>query len=244
VKKKPKILFYDIENSPNTAYVWDKYEQNVIAYDREWEMLSFAYKWQGSNKVTCVTREGEKTDKELTRKLHKLFREADLLVAHNGDSFDQRKAKARMIFHGMSPPKVLQSVDTKKVAKTYFRFNGNGLDELGEHLGLGRKLKHQGFDLWLGCMKDDPKAWRTMARYNKQDVVLLEKVYDKFLPWIQNHPSIAKLNDPRDPTLGCPNCGSKNFYKRGLRATHVQVMQQYQCNDCTSWFVGKLGKKR
>jgi hypothetical protein len=32
-----KQLFLDIESSPNLAYVWDKWEQNVIAFEKERE---------------------------------------------------------------------------------------------------------------------------------------------------------------------------------------------------------------
>lgn len=240
---KPRILFFDIETFANLAYVWGKYEQNVIAYQKEWEVLSFAYKFLGDKNVTCVTRRGKTSDRELVVKLHKLFDEADVVVAHNGDSFDIKKVKARMVFHKLLPPKVITSIDTKLVAKRYFAFNGNGLDELGEHLGLGRKLKHQGFDLWLGCAADDPKCWRTMERYNKRDVVLLEKVYKRFLPYIQNHPSIARmLNPAAKPGSGCPNCGSQKLQKKGIKFTFAQVKRNWMCTSCGARFTTALEK--
>lgn len=242
-KVAPRILFFDIETMANLAYVWGKYEQNVIAYKKEWEMLSFAYKFLGDLDVTCHTREGQKSDKLLVQKLQKLFEEADIVVAHNGDSFDIKKVKARMIFHRLAPPKVITSIDTKLVARRYFAFNGNGLDELGEHLGLGRKLKHQGFDLWLGCAADDPKCWKTMERYNKRDIVLLEKVYKRFLPYIQNHPNIARVLNPTiKPGDGCPNCGSGDIEKRGIKFTFAQVKRNWRCLDCTARFTSPLEK--
>lgn len=240
--KKARVLFYDIENTPNLAYVWDKYEQNVIAYKKEWEILSVAYKFQGDKEVTFVSREGRKTDLNVVKALHKIFSEADLLIAHNGDSFDQRKAKARMAFHGLTPPKILNSLDTKKIAKNYFRFNSNSLNDLGEHFGLGKKVKHQGFELWEGCMADKRSAWKVMEKYNKQDVVLLEKLYNKFLPWIQNHPSIAKMQNPAEAGGGCPNCGGTSIRKEGFRATHAQVKRQWSCNTCGGWFLTAVRK--
>lgn len=173
-----KVLFYDIETRPNVAYVWGKWEQNVIEYVKEWELLSVAYKWQGEKKIHCVSREGEETDRSVAEKLHALFQEADVLVAHNGDSFDFKKLKARMLYHRLPATKVIKLVDTKKIAKRYFAFNGNGLDDLGQHLGLGRKFKHPGFSMWKGCMADDPKSWKQMVFYNKKDVELLESVHD------------------------------------------------------------------
>jgi DNA polymerase elongation subunit (family B) len=241
--KKPKILIYDLETSPNTGFTWGKWEQNVLAFSKEWEILSIAYKWSGEKTVHCHTRRGQKSDKALVQKIHALFREADVLVAHNGDEFDQKKAAARMLYHGMSPPKVLTSIDTKKVAKRHFKFNGNGLDDLGQFLGLGKKIRHTGFDLWLGCMSDDPKSWALMAKYNRQDVVLLEKVYERFKPWIQNHPHIGKLLYPNEGGR-CPSCGSAKTKSNGVRVTQATVKQQRFCRDCGSYFTVPLPKEK
>lgn len=241
MSKKPKILFYDIETRPNLAYVWGKYEQDVIAFKEEWELLSFAYKWSGDRKVTCITREGQKSDRELVTKLHKLFQVADILVAHNGDQFDQKKAKARMIFHKLPPTKILTTIDTLKVAKTYFNFNGNRLNDLAQHLGLGKKLPNEGFDLWIGCMAGDSKSWAKMERYNKRDVVLLEKVYEKFKPWVQNHPNISRLMNPLETRKAiCPQCASTNVKKEGYRANRSSSQRQWSCKECKSWFLTAL----
>jgi uncharacterized protein YprB with RNaseH-like and TPR domain len=243
--RKPKILFFDLETRPNLGYIWAKYEQNVLAYEREWELLSFAWKWQGDRAVQVDSAEGEASDKRLVTKLRGLFAEADVLVAHNGDEFDIKKAKARMIFYRLSPPKVLTSVDTRKVARRYFNFNSNSLNDLGTFLGLGKKVKHTGFDLWLGCMRGDAASWKLMRRYNRQDVVLLEKVYNTFRPWIENHPSIARLLNPGSKALGvCPTCNSARVERRGFKAAQMQVRQQWVCKDCSRWFVTRLLNKK
>lgn len=233
---KPKIFIYDVETTPNRGYVWGKWEQNVIAFDKEWELLSFAYKFVGDKSVKCITRADfhDKTDKSLCESLHKIMSTADISVAHNGDSFDNKKVAARFIFHGLSPLKHIPSIDTKKVAKKYFNFNSNSLNDLGQYLKLGKKAETGGFDLWLKCMAGDKKAFKKMAKYNKQDVTLLEKLYNRFLPWIKNHPSLSLLRGNAKHS-GCPNCGSLSIQKRGVRANHSTISQQYQCNSCKSW---------
>lgn len=241
--KKPKILFFDLETSPNLAYVWGKYEQNVIAYHSEWEILSIAYKYQGDRTVKCLSQRTEGSEKKLVEAIWKLFKEADILVAHNGDAFDIKKAKARFLYHKLPPTKVLSSVDTKKVAKNYFSFNSNSLNDLGQFLSLGKKAETGGFDTWLGCMAGKKASWQLMEKYNKQDVVLLEKVYDRFLPHIQNHPSISLLNGDKKG-IGCLNCGSDNIQKRGYRATAASIKRQLHCLDCKGWFLGPVGKKK
>jgi DNA polymerase elongation subunit (family B) len=241
---KPKILLFDLETSPNVAHVWGKWEQNVLSYVKEWEILSVAYKWLGQKRVSCLTQEGQGSDKKILEKLHALFGEADILVAHNGDEFDIKKARARMIYHGMAPPRSPARIDTKKVAKAYFNFNGNSLDDLGQYLKLGRKYKHPGFDMWLGCMRGDKKSWREMAYYNKKDVELLEKVYLRFKPWILNHPNLARLLNPAERRLGvCPHCASQNVQRRGYRAANQTLRQLWQCRDCSAWFMTRIPPK-
>lgn len=243
MNQKPRILFYDIETTPNLGYIWGKWEQNVIAYEKEWQVLSVAYKFKGDKNVSFLSRKGQDDDRSVVKAVHALFNDADVLVAHNGDSFDQKKMKARMLFHRLKPTKQLVSVDTKKVAKRYFAFNGNGLDDLAQHLGIGRKLKHQGFDLWRGCMADDAKSWRIMEKYNRRDVVLLERVYDRFLPWIENHPNVGKILNPAGKGPACPNCGDKRTRNNGLKASRAGVRQQRSCLSCGSFFLTKYTPK-
>lgn len=232
--KKPRVLFYDIETTPNLAYVWGKWEQNVIAYQSEWEILCFAWKWGDEKAVHTVSKQDFrcKDDKQVVKALWKLFDEADVIVAHNGDRFDKRKATARFIAYGLAPHSPVTTVDTKKVAKRYAYFNSNSLDDLGQHLKLGRKVKHQGFELWLGCMQGKTSAWKTMLKYNKRDVTLLEKVYLKLRPWIANHPNMSFLKGNAD---GCPNCGSSKLKSYGVRRTKASAYRRYRCFKCAAF---------
>lgn len=229
--KHAKFLFYDLETGPNLAYVWGKYQQDVIAFKEEWELLSFSYKWLGEKETYAIGRNTH-TEEELVKVLHGLFDTADTVIAHNGDSFDQKMANAKFIQFGLTPPSPYRSIDTKKVAKRYFRFTSNKLDDLGSRLGLGRKVETGGFSLWLGCMAGDEKAWKKMLRYNKQDTKLLERIYLKFRPWIENHPAINIL----EGVDGCPKCGSNKLEKRGTRKVNkTSTVQRYRCKNCGGW---------
>jgi DNA polymerase elongation subunit (family B) len=241
-KKQAKILLFDIETSPNVGYVWGKYDQNVIDYKSEWELLCFAYKWYGEKEIKCIARPDfkDKTDKSITKALWKLIDEADILIAHNGDEFDIKKATAKFIEHGLVPPRPSRSVDTKKVAKRYFKFNSNKLDDLGKLLGVGRKVKTGGFDLWLGCMAGKKSSWRDMIKYNKQDIALLERVYNKLLPWTDNHPNVSHIAGRPD---GCPKCGSARLKSHGFRKTQTAVYVRYRCVDCNGFCRGRVAEK-
>lgn len=184
-----KILLWDIETAPNLAYVWGKYQQDVIAFEKEWELLCYAYKWLGGKNVTCVRRidfPGQ-SEKQLVASLHSLLTKADIVIHHNGDKFDLKKANAKFLEHGLAPVVPPITVDTYKVAKNQFAFNGNRLDDIAKLLGVGRKVSHPGFEMWKGCLTGDKKSWALMSKYNKRDVEILEKVYRKVLPWVK-HP--------------------------------------------------------
>ena len=249
---EPRTLLLDIETAPNIGYTWGKWEQNVIEFTQDWYLLAIGWKWLDEKKVHVIGLDNDKKykpgspdDLYLTKKLYELFQEADVIIAHNGDQFDIKKSTTKFIAAGLPPPKPYKTIDTKKVAKRYFKFDSNKLDELGKYLGLGRKVVHTGFDMWKGCMSGDKKSWRMMKKYNAQDVLLLEAVYLKMRAWHTTHPSKGVFDAKSNR---CPQCGGMNCQKRGLRVVTKRVRQSYQCMDCfadgrPSWFSGELIKQ-
>jgi len=234
---KPKILLYDIETLPNIGYTWGKWEQNVIQFVKEWELASFAYKWLGSKDIYCITRQ-DMSEKQMVKELRDLMDKADITIAHNGDEFDLKKARAKFLEYGLKPPTISRSIDTKKIARSQFSFNSNSLNDLGTTLGLGKKVDTGGFELWVQCMAGNKKAWDKMAKYNRQDVLLLEQVYLKFRAWMPNHPNLALL-DSRD---GCPVCSGNRVISNGFRANARGRQQRWRCQDCGHSYTGRLDK--
>lgn len=225
-----RILLFDIETSPNVGYTWGKYEQNVVQFKEGWNLLSFAYKWLGEKQVYVVSMRQSrslKNDFFVVKRLHALFNEADVVVAHNGKSFDVKMAQSKFMMHGLPPPSPFVTIDTKTIAKRYGRFMSNSLDDLGEDLKLGRKMKHDGFETWLGCMAGDNKAWDTLERYNKQDVVLLERLYLCLRGYMSNHPRIHW-------STSCEVCGGK-VHGRGVERSKTRFYRRVACQECGSW---------
>jgi RNase_H superfamily len=240
--RKPKIIIYDIETTPNVGFTWGKYEQNVIEFLEEWQLLSFAWKELGSSKVSCTSRRNfnDPTDKELTRALWKVLNTADVVITHNGKTFDNKKANAKFVEHGFAPVSPAAQVDTKELAKSQFAFTSNSLDDLGKRLKCGRKIKKMDFSVWLGCMNKDPDSFELMEKYNVQDVVLLEKIYLKLRPWAVKHPNVAQLS--QSPT-GCPRCGSQKLEKLNeFKYTARTIWRMYKCRDCKSYCRGETVK--
>lgn len=197
---KDKYLLIDVESSPNEAYVWGKYEQNVVGdFLRERQIISFSWKWLGEKETHVRSLRmypGYKADRRdnraLVADLHKLISGADYVIAHNLNAFDAKMINTEFIVHGLKPPKRYRTLDTLLMARRYFSFNSNKLDDLGKRLKVGRKAQTGGFSLWVGCLNGDLKSWRKMEQYNKQDVILLEKVYLKLKPWA-DRPALKRL---------------------------------------------------
>lgn len=225
-----KVLLVDVETSPNISYTWHgKYEQTIIDFLEEGGIISVAYKWLGEKRVRSFCL-GEMKKEKLIKKLHDLFEEADIIIGHNTNNFDIKMANREFVKYGLTPPSPYKVVDTLNIARSKFRFNSNRLDDLGEYLGLGRKLKVGGFDLWKECMHGDKKAYKKMMKYNRQDVILLEKVYLELRAWATTVPTIAKQNG-----YICPLCGSKNVWAQGWKYMTTYKRKQYQCRECGRW---------
>ena len=210
-------------------------------------MLSFAYKWQGEKKVkTCALPDypgyprNLENDKFLAKDLHRLLDQCDVVIAHNGDRFDLRKANARFIQHRFRPPSPYRTVDTLKIARQRFKFDSNRLTDLGQYLGCGKKLPTTGSHLWLSCMAGKRKAWDQMRAYNAQDVVLLEAVYDRLKGWATNHPNLSHLS--RDP-IACPTCESTRTEGKGWKYYATGRKRRRICHGCGHYFMSGQHEK-
>jgi uncharacterized protein YprB with RNaseH-like and TPR domain len=187
-----KILMLDIETTPMQVYTWGLWDQNIGINQiiKSTEMMCFGAKWQGSKKVTfkSVHHDGKQA---MLEALHAMMEEADALVGWNSAAFDHKHIKREFLENGMTPPSVVKDLDLMSIVKANFKFPSNKLDYVAQQLGVGAKVKHSGFDLWIDCMAGDDKAWREMKKYQIQDVVLLEELYKVLLPWLPGSGSVT-----------------------------------------------------
>ncbi len=224
----PKVLLFDIETSPLSAYVFQKsiWRTNVTDGQviSEWYMICWSAKWLYDDEVMSARLTGNEAraedDSRITKKLWELFDEADIVIAHNGDGFDVPNMNTRFIINNLPPPSPYQTIDTKAVASKQFGFTHNGLNALARIFGFESK-KDTDFELWKKCRVGDEDALAYMEEYNIGDTVLLEKVYLKLRPWIRNHPNIG-LYIESDSTV-CPNCGSENITWLGNKFHRTSV---------------------
>lgn len=246
---KPRIAFFDIETAPIQAFVWEMFEANVLHVIRPTYMLCYSLKW--ADKKSIKTRrlcdypgysEDMHCDKALVTELHADMSAADIIIGHNGDAFDIKKANARFAVHGLPPPPPRKTVDTLKISRKNFKFDSNKLDNIGRYLKVGHKTPNMSKDVWLGCMDGDHKAWAKMGRYNAQDVRLLEAVHNRISGWDNNYPDLRAYTG--ESGHSCPNCLSTNVHSKGSYVVQRRRYQRFQCQevDCQRWFKGDLIK--
>jgi uncharacterized protein YprB with RNaseH-like and TPR domain len=184
-----KLLCLDVETAPNLAHVWGLFDQNVGLNQLAAvsEIICFAAKWHGTKRVEFYSNHHDGHD-EMIRQAYRLVDEADAIITYNGRAFDMKHLRREFVLAGLTPPSPHKDIDLLQTVRAQFKFASGKLEHVASQLGIGHKLKHQGFELWLGCLRGEPKAWATMKRYNVQDVLLTERLYDRLLPWIPNHP--------------------------------------------------------
>ena len=238
---KAKVLFFDIETAQNLVAVFQLANNDWIdpsSIVRERYVISISWMWEGEKTVHAVSvlddpkryAKDPCDDLHVIKTFHKVISEADIVVGHNSDSFDIKWIKTRALFHGLPALPPLTSIDTYKVAKSKFYFNSNKLDYLGGLLKVGRK-KPTTTGLWMRVLQGDKKAIKEMVSYNKQDVLLLARVFYKLRPYMDDHISRELYGG-----VGCPRCGSSKIQSRGLHRAISRVYRRWQCQKCFGWF--------
>lgn len=227
-----RLLLVDIETKPSLAYVWGLWDQNVGLNQlvESGETLCWAAKWVGEDDVEfrSTHHDGRRT---MVDRMWELLDTADAVIHYNGRRFDIPHLNRDFLQADLTPPSPYKQIDLLATARKKFKFASNKLAYVSKALGFEGKVGHEGFDLWVKCMAGDEDAWAKMREYNIQDMVLLEGLYRRLLPWIDSHPSYGavRMED------GCPRCGEHALRPRGFDHTKVGKYQRYRCSSCGSW---------
>lgn len=229
-----KILFLDIETRPAVAYVWQLFDVTVALNQvvDPGGTICFGAKWAGDKRMIFYS-DWQHGHAEMIAQAHKLFSEADAIITYNGDRFDIPKLRGEFLLANLPPPPPLTSIDVYKAVKKHGLLS-NKLAFVGPLLTDEEKLKHEGMELWTKVLHGDRAAQRKMQRYCSQDVLLLEKVYDRIRPYIANHPHLGMTGAHQ-----CGNCGSHRTEAAGIRRTKASFITRVRCQACGAWQDGK-----
>jgi uncharacterized protein YprB with RNaseH-like and TPR domain len=219
---KPKILFFDIE----TAGV------NALKSDLGFVIL-FGYKWAHETKAKVLKIDEWSLhnfdDKPLLTEACKIFTEADLVVAHFGSVFDRRFIQGRLLINGLPPIPMTKMRDTCMIARSVGNYSSNRLKHLANILKLkNRKLENNWPTAWFKVMQGDMKALHDLGEYCKGDVLALEELYNRLLPFDNAH--IRMYNKDQ-----CRVCGSDKLQYRGFAYMGECKYRRFQCTTCGKW---------
>jgi hypothetical protein len=82
--------------------------------------------------------------------------------------------------------------------------------------------------MWRECLNGNLEAWKEMEIYNKHDVLALEELYYKLIPW-DNSINFNLYHDEEDHVC---KCGSTTFIKNGFYYTSSGKFQKHKCKSC------------
>ena len=246
-----KVLVFDIETAPMTAYVWSLKEQyiNVKQLKTDWYVIAVGAKWLNdpASKVMYWDMRGKKAgdDKALLREVWKLLDEADVVITQNGEKFDSPKLNARFMLNGMRPPAPYRHIDTYRLVRRVAAFTSNGLDYLTQKFCTKyKKLSHRAFpglSLWTECIAGNKKAWAAMKEYNIHDVLSTEEFYLKIRAWAPETMATPFISEK--PGVLCKVCGEKGrMERRGFAVKNKFKYQRFQCQTCGHWMQGERVK--
>lgn len=244
--KELKVLYWDLETSPELGWVWGRWKQNLgdIQVERYSHLLSASYAFndepvQGSRlSVEDVANEDDLT---VVIDIVQAINKADVIVSFNGKKFDLKVLKTRMIKWGLPPLKPVKHLDVMQIAKAQMRFPSNSMDNIAKYLGYSElKVATGGFDLWKRSMNhrnhiECDKALESMLHYNKGDISVTRNLFKQFQGWSTgvNIGAIVNQLTPESQTLRCTKCGSDDmFVEDGFAYTATNGFQLYRCGCC------------
>jgi uncharacterized protein YprB with RNaseH-like and TPR domain len=238
---EPKILFLDIETAPIEARIWSRFDLSVgiNQMTRDWFILSFAAKFRGEDTIYYLDqRYSEPIEDEsmILVAIHDLMSKADIIVAHNGKKFDFKRLRARFAKFKMAPMGIKRYMDTMIMAKKEFHLTSYALEFVAAFFGIQGKFKSRKFigqELWNACLDKVKEAWEEMELYNKQDVVVLEEVFEALLPYDRTLNLTPYLEE------NTCTCGSTEFKRHDYFVAQVSKIVIYKCVSCQKEFKGR-----
>jgi uncharacterized protein YprB with RNaseH-like and TPR domain len=238
--------------------------KNVLVFDIETtnldanrgHIICAAAKWYGNPELFKFRIDSEpgygKTpasfydDAHIVRGLVSLADGAEAVVAYYGayGRFDVPYVNTRAVISGQRPFPSLTIIDPYDVARSRLKLARNNLDSVSEALGTRRRKTHLPWADWLAAQYGDRKAIDTLLKYNVNDVLLLEEVYDNCLPLMPNHPYIGEVGQGEVVNERCPVSAYHKTVVDGTRRTKSYIVHRRRCKTCGTCFVGHRTKIR
>src|SRR5690348_3399067 len=151
-----RVLVYDIECSPISAYIWSLKPDfvpidNIIEPPR---ILCVGAQWLGEKKVHLYS-EWEHGRQGMLEGVREMFNQADVVAGFNSKSFDTPWILGELAREGFAPPSPFAQVDLYRESRQ-FRLPSHKLQWVStEVFHLSGKLATGGFALWKAVLDGD-----------------------------------------------------------------------------------------
>lgn len=242
----PRTLIYDIEVAPCLGWFWRTGKTIIGANQiiRPGKIICISYRFtdweEGRVKSLSWKPKNRKnrfsyrfSDKDLVIKFAKIAEKADIIVGHNGDSFDKKYVNARLAYYEQPTLKHLITEDTLKQSRQQFNLPSQRLDFLCKYFNLPGKLSTT-VGLWERVVfYEDKESLEQMISYCEQDVLILDSLYKRLFPYVKHKINRGVFNQTAH---ACPDCGGVDVQKRGFSYTRSGKYQRFQCTSCGNWF--------
>lgn len=244
-----KVLFFDIENIHRPEHIFNSGKPGRFAprpagfcADLAY-ILVFGYKFLGDAHARSITatkkdfKSDPLTDNSILADIYAVMSEADVIVSWYGEGHDYPFIISRLAQAGYYLDTEIRHVDLFKVASKKLRLSSNRLNNVSKFFGQEPKMDIDK-KTWADCWSGNYEALQHMADYCRQDVEVLEQVYNKLLPLGTKMPHFGKSKG-YDDTSSCAHCGSTRLIGHGYRVTKLMKYHRLHCNDCGGKMKGK-----
>lgn len=247
--KTPKIVFFDLETLPDPREIYDRIPSIGAWPGRTFKadlqsIMCFGYKIKGQKKAKSINawdfkeswERDRHDDSALIQAAYDILHDADEIVTHNGKKFDVKVLNTRLAYYGLPPIAKTPHVDTRQVAKRHLTLYSNSLDAVAKFFGCSKKMHWSNkWNTWtkIAFREESKKDLKLMDKYCKQDVEVLEDVYEHLRPFHGNQ-GTNKNHFVDGDVVVCHSCGSDNLIGHGYRQTTTQLYPRFRCKDCGS----------
>src|SRR5690606_33468630 len=115
--------------------------------------------------------------RELVKRLCKLIREHDIVVAHNGSRFDIPMLRTRALRWGLRPLREVKLVDPCSIAYRKFKLRSNSLGRIADYVGIKDRKTPLDMSVWADAMLNGSKrAMNLIVKHCEADIRVLSGV--------------------------------------------------------------------
>jgi uncharacterized protein YprB with RNaseH-like and TPR domain len=148
-------------------------------------MLSWCLKVTGEDKVRgAIVKKAELLDGRFDRRIVKALidslRDLDVVTTFWGTGFDIPFTRSRALWWAIPFPEyaALYHWDLFYTCRSLFKLHRKSLDAVTTFLGIAGKT-HLDLSIWNRARYGDPKALKYVYEHNTQDVLILEKLFER-----------------------------------------------------------------